>query len=94
MTDRVIPLTPPGPRWSQREYIKAMTMGIGFAAHRLDHLDEVFHYGFPEDIGCTSVLVRNRAAVAYMDHAFGSRPLDWIQRCRVAVTVARQKGEI
>lgn len=93
-TDRVIPLTPPGPNWSQREYVKALTMGIGFAAHRVGQLGQVFHYGFPGDIGCTSVIVNSNGPLRYVDHAFGPRPVDWIERCRLALVVAAQRGEV
>lgn len=83
MTDRVIPLTPPGPLWSQREYVAAMQLGIGFAAHRHGSLNQAFHYGFPGDIGCTTVIVSSVAIVRYIDHDF-KRDADWIERCRAA----------
>lgn len=80
MTDRVIPLTPPGPLWSQREYVACMQMGIAFAAHRHGDLRQAFHYGFPDDIGCTTVIVSVYGVERYIDHDF-TRTTDWVDRC-------------
>lgn len=88
---RVIPLTPPGALWSQREYIAAVGMGIGFAAHRASDIDQWFHYAFPDDIGCTSVRVGPSGAKQYIDHEF-RRQTGWLELCRVAVTKAIGKA--
>jgi hypothetical protein len=84
MNERVIPFTPSGVLWSQREYVRCTELGIGFAAHRDGLLTHWFHYAFPEDIGCTSVLVSHTGVARYIDHAF-SRDFNWINRCRAAV---------
>lgn len=84
MNSRPIPLTPPGSNWSQREYVAAMALGIGFAAHRHGDLREAFHYGFPDDIGCTTVIVDTSGIVRWIDHDFTRVP-DWIRRCAEAV---------
>lgn len=81
---RAIPLTPPGPLWSQREYVECVKLGIGFAAHRASDIDQWFHYAFPADIGCASVRVGPAGPVSYVDHAF-VRDIGWIDRCRAAV---------
>lgn len=88
-TKRVIPLTPPGPLWSQREYVATMGMGIQFAAHRAGDLEQWFHYGFPDDIGCTSVRVGIDGAKSYVDHEFPRQP-DWLKLCRLAVEGAKR----
>lgn len=85
MSEHAIPLTEPGPNWSQREYVACLNLGIGFAAHRLGALMQVFHYGFPEDIGCASVIVGRRWVEQRIYHEFGPLPLDWIERCRKAI---------
>lgn len=82
MSERVIPLTQPGPLWSQREYVACMQIGIGFAAHRHGAIGEAFHYGFPGDIGCTTVIVGS-GVVRYIDHDF-MRTIDWVDRCAKA----------
>ena len=80
--ERAIPLTPPGPNWSQREYVACTKVGIGFAAHGSHSgLHSVWHYGFPGDIGCTSVLIKDGRAIAYFDHNF-VRTAGWIDRAR------------
>lgn len=84
--DRVIPLTPPGPLWSQREYVACMEIGIGFSAHRHGDIKEAFHYAFPDDIGCTTVIVGSDVE-RYVDHGFG-RTHDWIARCARATGAA------
>jgi hypothetical protein len=87
--DRVIPLTPPGELWSQREYVACQRLGIEFAAHRALDVHgratqlQWFHYGFPEDIGCTSVLVGSTVQ-RYVDHTFKRKP-GWLDLCRAAV---------
>lgn len=81
--ERAIPLTPPGPNWSQREYVAATQIGLGFAAHREGDLRHWFHYGFPGDIGCASVLVGTRVE-RYVDHDFKRAP-EWIKACAAAV---------
>lgn len=85
MSARVIPLTPSGALWSQREYVRCMALNIEFACHRDGPIGQWFHYGFPDDIGCTSVQVTTTGVVRYVDHSF-PRGLDWINRCRAAVT--------
>jgi hypothetical protein len=82
---RAIPITPPGPLWSQREYVTCMQMGIQFAAHRAGDMYQWFHYGFPEDINCTSVLVGVDGPKKYVDHNF-TRDIEWIKKCAAAVT--------
>jgi len=84
MEKRVIPLTPPGPLWSQREYVKAMQLGIEFAAHRANSIDQWFHYAFPDEIGCTSVLVSPTQVLRYVDHEF-PKQVDWLSVARAAV---------
>lgn len=85
--ERVIPLTPQGALWSQREYVAAMAMGIGFAAHRASAIDQWFHYALPDDIGCTSVLIGPSGVKQYVDHDF-TRGTDWLDLCRTAVVKA------
>lgn len=86
MAERVIPLTPPGPNWSQREYVACVEKGIGFAAHGArNNLAQWFHYGFPSDIGCTSVLIAGDRVLKYVDHPM-LRVDDWINKCRIACT--------
>jgi len=87
MTDRVIPLTPAGPLWSQREYVAASRLGIGFAAHRFGDLRQAFHYGFPDDIGCTTVIVDVHGPRQFIDHEF-MRGADWIAKCAAATAAA------
>lgn len=84
MTERVIPLTKPGPLWSQREYVACMQLGIEFAAHRSGVTTQAFHYGFPEDIGCTTVIVAPDKVLRYIDHPF-NRTIDWISRASAAI---------
>lgn len=84
---RAIPLTPPGALWSQREYVAAMAIGIAFAAHRASGIDQWFHYAFPDDIGCTSVLVGPSGVRRYVDHEF-PRQLGWLDLCRAAIAKA------
>ena len=83
---RPMPFTPPGPVWSQREYVACMELGIAFAAHRHGEVGQVFHYAFPGDIGCTSVLVSPLAGGThtYIDHPF-TRCSDWIDKAAAAV---------
>lgn len=83
MSDRVIPLTKPGPLWSQREYVACAQLGIGFAAHRHGEIFQAFHYGFPDEIGCTTVVVDTGGVRRYIDHPF-TRTLDWIDRAAAA----------
>jgi hypothetical protein len=83
MTERSIPLTPPGSHWSQTEYVACMRLGIGFAAHRYGEVKEVFHYHFP-DIGCTSVIVFDDTVEKYIDHTF-EPTIDWIKQCSSAI---------
>lgn len=84
MTERVIPLTPPGRLWSQREYVAAHAIGVAFAAHRATDLRQWFHYAFPHEIGCTSVLVGVDGPILYVDHDF-ARSIDWLAKARRAV---------
>ena len=89
MTDRVIPLTPPGPLWSQREYVAAMRCDIGFTAHLRSDGRQWFHYAFPDDVGCTSVLISGVGDVLrYVDHKFHRNP-DWIKQAAAAVRDAK-----
>lgn len=83
--ERVIPLTPPGPVWSQREYVACLQLGIGFAAHRAGVVNEAFHYGFPADLGCTTAIVNACGVIRYIDHGF-EKTTDWISRCRAAIS--------
>ena len=89
-TKRVIPLTPPGPLWSQREYVAAMGIGIHFAAHRAGPIEQWFHYGFPDDIGCTSVRVGAGEPKEYVDHEF-PRQIGWLELCRVALATRSKR---
>jgi hypothetical protein len=89
-TQRAIPLTPPGPAWSQSEYIACRELGIGFAAHRYGEVYQVFHYGFPDGICCTSIIVSTGGVERYIDHPF-TRTLDWIERCSTA-SLNKQQG--
>jgi hypothetical protein len=82
-----VPLTPPGPLWSQREYVAALALGIGFAAHRAGDLDQWFHYAFPGDVGCTSVRVGVDGAKQHVVHGF-LRAAGWPQKMRAAVESA------
>lgn len=84
--NRVIPLTPAGPHWSQREYVAALGIGIQFAAHRHGALRQAFHYAFPEGIPCTSVIVDVSGPLMWVDHGFSASP-EWLNRCRAAVAV-------
>lgn len=84
ISERVIPLTPAGALWSQREYVAAHAIGVAFSAHRATDLRQWFHYGFPGDIGCTSVLVGPSGPIFYVDHTF-ERSIDWLAKCRHAV---------
>lgn len=85
-TARAIPLTPPGPLWSQREYIECRKLGIGFAAHRFGDVRQVFHYRFPiaPPGACTSVIVSVGGVDKYIDHPFEPR-VDWLSQCAQAV---------
>lgn len=85
--ERVIPLTPPGPLWSQREYVACMKMGIEFASHRKGDMNQLFHYGFPGDIGCTTILVSPTGVLRYVDHNF-SKTHNWIALCSAAMKEA------
>lgn len=89
-TKRVIPLTPPGPLWSQREYVAAMSMGIEFAAHRHGDLEQWFHYAFPQDIGCTSVRVGVSGVKEYVDHEHPRQP-GWLEISRVALATRSKR---
>ncbi len=80
---RVVPLTKSGPLWSQREYVACREQGIGFAAHRHRQVYEAFHYGFPGDVGCTTVIVSTAGPEKFIDHEF-TRDIDWIERCAAA----------
>ncbi len=80
MTDHVVPLTPPGANWRQREYVACVSIGVQFAAHGVWDLSEVFHYSFPEGINCISVIVDSRGPVEYIVHDFPRCP-DWILKC-------------
>lgn len=86
MSTRVIPLTKPGALWSQREYIACLAMGIGFAAHRAGVINQLFHYGFPDGINCTTVEVSPTSVVRYVDHPF-SRSDNWIAKCRAEMAL-------
>jgi len=83
MTTTNLPLTAPGPLWSQREYVLAVTQGIGFASHHAGDITQHFHYRLPEGRCCTLKVgpggVRRR-----VDHAFVPR-LDWITQCQAAM---------
>ena len=81
---RSIPLTPPGPVWSQREYVAASRSGIGFTAHAFRGTQQWFHYAFPGDVGCTSVLIAGDKPVLYVDHDF-KRESGWISLAARAV---------
>jgi hypothetical protein len=82
---RVIPLTPHGALWSQREYVACQQMGIEFAAHRADGgVAQWFHYGFPGDIGCTSILVDGGGPRKYIDHNFDCT-INWLGDVRAAL---------
>jgi hypothetical protein len=83
MTDRAIPLTQPGPQWSQREYVACCKLNIGFSAHRYGTYRQAFHYGFPEDIGCTTVIVGPVEVETYIDHDF-VKGINWIHDCAAA----------
>ncbi len=91
MAARVIPLTPPGALWSQREYVACMQLGIGFSAHRHGEVKQAFHYAFPDDIGCTSVIVDAGGPQTYVDHEFG-REGDWISRAAAATRKMLQRA--
>jgi hypothetical protein len=86
---RAIPITPPGSHWSQREYVACLNMGIGFAAHRYGEVYEAFHYGFPEEINCTTVIVSAGGVERYVDHPF-TRTLDWIDKCSAALAAEQR----
>lgn len=82
---RVIPLTQPGPLWSQREYVACRKLGIGFAAHRHGETRQVFHYYFPAEANCcTSVIVHTEGVERYIDHNFVPGT-DWIGQCSAAM---------
>lgn len=81
---RAVPLTAPGPLWSQREYVACMKMGIQFAAHRCGVRHQAFHYGFPQDIPCTTVIVGVDGVVEYIDHDFTLGP-NWISLASSAI---------
>lgn len=78
-TPRAVPLTPPAsPNWSQAEYVEASRLGLGFAAHAIrGSMRYWFHYGFPGDIGCVSVLLEGHRPIRYIDHTFERCP-GWI----------------
>lgn len=82
--ERAIPLTPPGPQWSQREYVAASERGIGFTAHAHTGMQQWFHYAFPGIVGCTSVLVEGDRPLLYIDHDF-KRSAGWISLAARAV---------
>ena len=84
MTDRVIPLTAPGPLWSQREYVECMKIGVGFAAHRHREIHQAFHYHFPNGIGCSTVLINGSCVMSYIDHDF-TPGINWIEQCSAAL---------
>lgn len=81
---RAIPLTPPGALWSQREYVEASRSGIGFTAHGTESMRQWFHYAFPGDVGCTSVLIEGTRPLQYVDHTFKREP-GWIALAARAV---------
>jgi hypothetical protein len=80
MTQPVVPLTKPGPLWSQREYTACQELHIGFAAHQRGMFLQEFHYHFP-GIGCTTCLVSSLAVLERIYHDFEPTP-DWIQQCK------------
>lgn len=78
--ERVIPLTSPGPLWSQREYVACMQLNIGFAAHRHGETRQAFHYRFPD---CCTTIITGTGVDRYIDHEWQPN-LDWITRCSKA----------
>lgn len=79
---RVIPLTDPGPHWSQREYVACRKLDIGFAAHRHGELGQVFHYRFPDC--CTSIVTLGERADRYIDHSFVPG-INWLEQCSASL---------
>jgi hypothetical protein len=85
MNDRVIPLTEPGPNWSQREYVECTRLGIGFAAHRAGDINQHFHYHFPAPAdNCTTVVASPTKVLRYVDHGFWPG-VEWIKQCVAAM---------
>jgi hypothetical protein len=88
-----LPLTDPGSHWSQREYVACVKLGIGFACHRYGETSQVFHYHFPEGIGCTSIIVHPTTERGtsmqhiYHEHEFEAGT-DWIDACRASMRAA------
>lgn len=80
-----IPITAPGPNWSQREYVAAMKLkDIGFAAHRANNLDQYFHYHFRYAGCCVTLRVGPNSVKDRTDHAF-TPTINWINQCRGAI---------
>lgn len=84
MIVRPIPITKPGPLWSQREYVACQALRIGFSAHRHGDIKQAFHYHFPS-IGCTTLIVNAAGVERAIDHGF-EPGLDWISQCAAALT--------
>jgi hypothetical protein len=85
---QAIPLTNPGPLWSQREYVACRALGIGFAAHSAwrGSIYQHFHYHFPEDANrCTTVTVSAIDVVSHTNHRFKPDTLNWIKQCSGAM---------
>jgi hypothetical protein len=88
----VVPFTPPGALWSQREYVHCTSLRIGFTAHRHNAMHEAFHYHFP-GVGCTTVLVSFSGIERRIYHEFAPDTADWIKQCSAATREAVAAAE-
>lgn len=91
-----VPLTEPGPNWSQREYVACLKQRIGFSAHgHRSGLRTYFHYKWagPEARCVTAALgISGDVVVRTVEHDFAPG-VQWIQQCAQAMyEIERDKG--
>ncbi len=84
MAEHAVPLTSL-PLNQQVEYVEAMRLGIQFSAHRIGSVRSAFHYAFPGELRCVTVVVNGGGKpVRWVYHSFNRNP-DWVKQASAAL---------